>query len=798
MKFLFCSLCLVFAFATMNANVPYDVQKGCDATSSFNMGCPKSPNGDTWTLDATSLMYNQKRVIPVMGEIHYARVPEKDWKRELLKMKAGGVTMIATYAFWIHHEEVEGVFDWSGNRNLRTFLKVCKEVGLPVVLRVGPFCHGECRNGGFPEWMIQQKYKIRRNDERYLAKVEIWMNQIFSQVNGFLWKQGGPVIGMQLENEYRGAWEHLQKLKDMAQKIGFDLPLYTRTGWPKLSTPAKFGEIIPLYGDYCDGFWDRELTNMPGNYKDCYLMRSYRGSTVIATEQIKNQTQDENKGEATYPFLTCELGGGMETSYHRRIHIYPMDIYALALVKVANGSNLPGYYMFHGGTNPDGRLTTMNERQNSLITNYNDMPVKSYDFQAPIGEFGQLNGQYHLLRQLHLFLHDFGGHLAAMTPYFPVKESDQRLDSTLLRWNYRMEGKSGFVFVNNYQRMETLSAKDGVQFKIPTTGGELLFPHKAFRVPSSCSFILPFNMPLGDMLLTYSTAQPLCVIQDGNVKVYFFKKINGIDAEFAFCKSSHITNYSGKKEIIGNHTVVSGLKTGTSTCLIINGNVKIVLLSEEQARCCWKQTVAGRDRIIICVGSVTCLQDSLMIEDCLKDFKLSIFPVPKQVSWQSQNLTDQHDGIFAQYQVHTDMDTETDIRLQSQNVGATRTVNLGSAQVAEEPSDSDFLKAFVWSLNFNRLKRSNVHRPLLDISYQGDVARLYSGNTFLDDNFYNGIDFVYDLSNLKNLEDGVTLKILPLSVYSPIYMQCEDRFNGDCNNPYVKVKYLNTISLYIK
>ena len=74
----------------------------------------------------------------------------------------------------------------------------------------------------------------------------------------------------------------------------------------------------------------------------------------------------------------------MMTSYHRRIHIEPYDIYALAIVKLGSGNNLQGYYMFHGGTNPQGSLSTLQESQASGY--WNDLPVKSYDFQAPLGE----------------------------------------------------------------------------------------------------------------------------------------------------------------------------------------------------------------------------------------------------------------------------------------------------------------------------------------------------------------------------------------------------------------------------
>lgn len=87
---------------------------------------------------------------PVMGEMHYSRYKETLWEESPRKIKARGVTIVSTYVIWIHHEEEEGIYDFSGCRNLRHFLTLCKKVGLQVFLRLGPWVHGEVRNGGFP------------------------------------------------------------------------------------------------------------------------------------------------------------------------------------------------------------------------------------------------------------------------------------------------------------------------------------------------------------------------------------------------------------------------------------------------------------------------------------------------------------------------------------------------------------------------------------------------------------------------------------------------------------------------
>lgn len=98
------------------------------ASHTFHFGSHRSVRGETLEVDARGLILNGRRILPVMGEIHYSRVPAHEWQREIRKMRAGGVTMIATYCFWNHHEEPRGVWNWSGNRNLRSFLSVCPKL----------------------------------------------------------------------------------------------------------------------------------------------------------------------------------------------------------------------------------------------------------------------------------------------------------------------------------------------------------------------------------------------------------------------------------------------------------------------------------------------------------------------------------------------------------------------------------------------------------------------------------------------------------------------------------------------
>lgn len=429
-------LAILFAGASLTAS----------AQSSFSFGTATNPEGKSVLVDSYGFIIDGRHSIPVMGEIHYSRVPESEWRREIRKMRAGGITVLSTYVFWIHHEAEEGKWDWSGNRNLHRFLEICKEEQMPVVLRVGPFCHGEVYQGGFPEWIVKKaqadpkQYKIRSEAPGFIAATHRLFSNIYAQSNDLFWKNGGTVIGMQIENECRGPWSYYMRLKDMALQIGFDLPFYTRTGWPKLNGKEEFGKLLPLYGDYADGFWDRVLTDMPGEYAKAFIMKDTRISGAIATETFgTNQDTKMDKKDLQYPYLTCELGGGMMPSYHRRINISGNEILPLAICKLGSGSNLPGYYMYHGGTNPYNPAHTMAETQATSVTNYNDMPYMSYDFQSPLGEMGQLNETaFHQSRWLHQFLSDWGEELCTM-------------DVDTLSEHYARRGT--FEFHNDYVRI---------------------------------------------------------------------------------------------------------------------------------------------------------------------------------------------------------------------------------------------------------------------------------------------------------------------------------------------------------
>ena len=490
----------------------------------LNMG-GKNPKGEEINVTSRYFTRNGKPWIGVMGEFHFSRYSRENWHRELAKMKAGGITIVSTYLFWIYHEEIEGKMDFGGDNDIRAFIEECKDVGLDVVIRIGPWAHGECRNGGFPDWLLKKDYKLRDNNEEYLAVVKKWYQSIYNEVKGLFYKDGGNIIAVQIENEFVDNAEHLAKLKEIAVECGFIAPIYTVTGWNSASgAKIPVDEVMPVFGGYCEAPWENHMNRLSPSPH--YFFNRMRNDSAIGTDLIaKTQSDGWQLPYERYPFATCELGGGIEVTHHRRPIIKPMDIYAVSLVKLGDGNNLVGYYMYHGGTNKIGELSTFNETK---ATGYpNDYPILSYDFQAPLSEYGEVREQYGLLNMLHMFVNDFGEEFA---PMIAVDSANSVAvdDTNSLRYGMRTNCKSGFVFVNHYQRLTELADIENAVI----SAENVEFP--PIDVKGEVSFFMPFNMKMGDSVLEYATAQPLCKCDD----TYFFAEIPNIKAEYKFSKGS--------------------------------------------------------------------------------------------------------------------------------------------------------------------------------------------------------------------------------------------------------------------
>jgi hypothetical protein len=735
-----------------------------------------SPDGHDLQVNNRYLTLDGKPWLPVMGEFPFSRYPEANWEDELLKMKAGGVSIVSTYVMWNHHEEIQGQFDWSGRRDLRHFVELCAKHNLFAFVRIGPYVHGEVRRGGLPDWVVAAG-PVRRNTPEYLDHVRRWYGEIGSQLHGLFWKDGGPILGIQLENEYllhgadAGA-AHISALKKIAVESGLDAPLFTVTGWGNADFPEH--EVIPVHGVYPDAFWESSLKDLPPS--EAYLFDVHRDIGGIIADPQGAQKSDEVK-LSEYPLFLSEAGGGMQVAYHRRPAIKADDVASILVTHLGSGANLYGYYLFHGGANPEGKLSTLQE--SAAIDGVYDLPVVSYDFQAPLGEFGQVRPWYRTLKLFHFFLNHFGGELAPMVPVAPDVQPKGPEDQKTPRVALRTDGEHSFFFMNNYLRDYPMAAQKQLQFQVRLKNETIEFPHLPVDVPSDSYFIWPVNFDLQGISLRYATAQLVCSVVANGERYYFFFAIPGVAPEFSFVANS-VSSFqvsSGATSRADDQILVQGITPGNDVALRLTSKpgkkINIFVLTSEQARNLWKFPIAGQERVILSPADLFSDGDSLHLRSQDNNaLAFAVFPPVSRLPTSNFPLSQaKREGPFARFAS----------RVPSRNVPLDWAV-LHKADPAAPvkhgkynalaPTDVDFERAATWMIEIPRLNAPVLSEIFLDVEYQGDVARLYKGEQLLDDNFYNGAPWEIGLKRLVS-DDGPTvfeLKIMPLRKDAPIYL----------------------------
>lgn len=804
--------CLILALALARPNAAGAEQLlRVDATAQptpvsqgfLHMGTAVTRNGDALRINSQYLELDGKPWLPVMGEFHYARVPEQEWNAELLKMKASGVDIVSTYVFWNYHEPRPGEFIWSGDRDLRRFVKLCAKDGLDVLVRIGPWSHGEVRFGGLPDWVVHAM-PTRRNDPTYLHYVKQFYTQIADQLKGLWWKDDGPVIGVQIENEYnldgpgQGA-AHIATLKRMARAVGMDVPLYTVTGWDGALFPPH--EVVPVFGGYPDQPWSRSTKRLPPN--ETY---AFRFDSRVSGADLGAQTKGSSKGDADAdaahtPFLGAEFGGGVPAMYRRRVVIAPADIASMLPVELGSGVNLYGYYMYQGGRNLVGPTTL---EESTLTGGYNDTPIVSYDFQAPLGQYGQEHPVLGYIRPFHYFLQAFGSRLAPMAVHAPAMQPRSPSDLQTPRFSVRSKGESGFVFLNNHVRQYAMAAQKQVRFAIQLPAGELTFPRRPIDIPTDAYFIWPFHFDMDGVDLLYATAQPMTRLRHGHDVTYVFVATDGITPEFAFDPAAHLLASQGTVTRGHDAITVNDLKPSTSPVITLrapNGlKVHVLILSQAQARQAWLQKVDGKRRLILTPDSLYFDRDTIRLTSIDNPrFKIAIYPAPTHTLHASlplQRASD--DGVFAEYRATArarHFDVKSTLLRRALPVPPVRIG--GGAHAAMEPLPETFGDSAAWTITLPSHLLDGLRNVYLNFNYQGDVARLFSGTKLLDDNYANGQAWPVGLRRFSSeLGRPLTLTILPLRSDSPIYIQDVKRRPGDAEKQVAHLLQVQLLPAY--
>jgi hypothetical protein len=662
---------------------------------------------------------------------------------------------------------------------------------MEVQLRIGPWVHGEVRNGGFPDWLVKTvaDADLRRNSPRYMAYVQKYYEEIGRQVQGLLWKDGGPLLGVQLENEYatrgpRAGDEHILALKQLAIQAGLDVPLYFVTGWDNAVVPK--GAVLPVFGGYMDAPWNDSREQLPPSEVyafrfdsrvtgDMGMMGAKKGEAAAGTLPSTGDT----------PFLTAEMGGGMQETYHRRPVIEADDVAAMFPVMLGSGVSLYGFYMYQGGENPAGRQTTLQESQ---ATGYpNDVPVKSYDFGAPLGEFGQERASFRRLKLWNYFLNDFGDRLALLAVRPPEVRPQGPADLSVPRFSVRTNGAEGFVFWNNYLRYYPLPAWTGVQLAIKLPREVLNVPRHPVTVPSGAYFIWPFNFDLSGATLKYSTAQLFTKLTSGQVDIYVFLAIPGIAAEFAVDGTTATGIQAERGCVVKENGIwyVTGLTPGLNPGIVLHTKrgteVRIVLLSKEEAESAWKVKLAGREHLLITPQQFFADEAHVYLESIgSPNFVFEILP---EISHDLHGSSAIRAGPAAAGRscfMATMPERTLPLRFTKlQEAGPAGAVKLGPPvswrqnTVAEVPEDSAFANAAKWQVSVPQNLPTDLGEIYLEVKYVGDVARLYSHGRLLADDFFSGLSWEVGLDRFrKELQAGpLELDILPLRRDAPIFLE---------------------------
>ena len=597
-----------------------------------------------------------------------------------------------------------------------------------VILRVGPFDHGEVRNGGMPDWMYGKPFEVRKMNEGFLYYTRRLYTEIAKQVEGLFYKDQGPIIGVQIDNEYMHSsapWEittgisdewvfggdegeeYMLTMKALAAECGLLPVFYTCTGWGGAITPKS---MLPLWGGYAFRPW---------------LFYSYKGEHP-ATEEYVYQNFHKNDYECNYdfhpsyepeekPYACCEMGGGMVCSYYYRFQYPFKSVDAMANIKIASGCNFLGYYMFQGGSNPVGKHGTfMNEGQ---------VPKISYDYQAALGEYGQVRESYRRTKTIHQFAACFGDRLCGLQTVLPEGASfiDPR-DGDTLRYAVRTDGMRGFLFVNNYQDHAPMPDKHGDQVVLELKDEMITFP---ISIAEDENAILPFHFDMDGVDLVWASAQPVTIVKNGERDTWVFMVPDGMDGSFLFASGVQINGSDETMYQVHLHTGVDRFRVESS-----NADFDVLVLSRTFSN----QMYQLKNGALVFTNEVI-LEDEDGIRLETTDAKNTVYTYPATGVLPIAPVSADILGVYTYETV------EKAIAVTYEKVAANRyTIRI--------PSDC----------------MEGVKDALLQIDYQGDIGHAFIDGAMISDNFCNGATWEIGLKDFaERLKDQcLTVYITPL------------------------------------
>ncbi|CAH9073495.1 unnamed protein product [Cuscuta epithymum] len=311
------------------------------------------------------------------GDVHYFRIHPEFWEDRLLRAKALGLNTIQTYVAWNIHEPRAGQLVFEGFADIFSFLRLCQKLDLLVMLRIGPYICAEWDLGGFPAWLlaIEPALRLRSSDPAFIDYVERWWGILLPKLTHFLYKKGGPVAMVQIENEFGSYGDdkaYLYHLVRLARRhLGYDVLLYTTDGGTRetLEKGTIRGDAVFSSVDFSTGDDPWPIFKL----------------------------QKEFNGPGKSPSLSSEFYTGWLTHWGEKVASTDADFTASSLENILAGNGSVVLYMAHGGTN-FGFYSGANTGSDQ--SDYKP-DLTSYDYDAPIKESGDVdNPKYKALREV--------------------------------------------------------------------------------------------------------------------------------------------------------------------------------------------------------------------------------------------------------------------------------------------------------------------------------------------------------------------------------------------------------------
>ncbi len=690
-------------------------------------------------------------VIPVSGELHYSRVPRSDWEQRLRLMRAGGITAVASYVLWIHHEPTRGRASFDGDLDLGAFVDLAEAVGLDVVLRIGPWCHGEVRNGGFPDWVQQTAVEHRTNDPAYLDLVADWFSTVGTHLGARV-RPGGPVVAVQIENELYDQPDHIERLITLAQDAGIQAPIWTSTGWGGAELPDS---VLPLFGGYGDGFWVDADAPWDATFQSHYFFSHVWDDPGIGADQRTSAASLPRASRR--PAATCELGGGMATAYHRRPVLAPLDVAAVAQVTLGNGSVWQGYYMFAGGSN----VWQGPDLQESLATGYpNDLPPLDYDFHAPIGASGTRAPAFDLLRDQHTFLAAFGDRLAPMSSSIPAVPGSDLDDDTSLRWAWRCDEESGFVFVSQHQPHRPVAAAAPTRFAVSTGTSTVELPDEPIVIPAGTQARWPVRLQLaGAPRVRWATGSALSVLE-GSTTTLVLRTDPGIATKIQFDEPVVVS--AGGHELTADDDVwtLEVQDWGLFTARSATGALHVLVLEHDRALRTWALEADEGPLLLTTADDVWRGAAGEVVA------RTTVGGGPAEV-W------DRSAGSFVATAAARPVPRSE--RCSATLVRESLPAQVGYGGPAARPAapTTDVLRrrGARWEIELPAWTADEDADAVLEIAWRGDTAVLEVGGEVVADRFWDGTPWRVDLRTLRVAPDpavALTLTIVPLHPDNPV------------------------------